>query len=144
LKNKSFLLLGIGGAGKAAAYAVTKSGGTLTIVNRTVQKAEDFAKKLNCNAAPVSDLQNLLKTTDVIINTLYNGIDIVAQDWLNSNQIILDASYIGSPLLYKAKKINCLTIDGRYWVFHQAVYCFSKFTGIQPDTKAMRKTVQLL
>jgi shikimate dehydrogenase len=142
LKNKSCLLLGIGGAGKAAAYAVTQSGGTLTIVNRTVQKAEDFAEKLNCNAAPVAGLQNLLKTTDVIINTLYSGIDIVDKDWLRPEQIILDASYLGSPLLDKAKKTNCITIDGRYWVFHQAVYCFSKFTGIQPDIKAMKKVFQ--
>jgi glutamyl-tRNA reductase len=34
-----------------------------------VQKAEAFAKKLNCNAAPVNDLQNLMKTADIIINT---------------------------------------------------------------------------
>jgi shikimate dehydrogenase len=138
LKGKSCLLLGIGGAGKAAAYAVNKSGGKLTIVNRTVQKAENFAKKLNCNAAPTNDLQNLMKTTDVIINTLYSEVDIIDKNWLNPDQIILDASYTGSPLVNKAKEINCLTIDGRYWVYHQAVYCFFKFTGIKPDTEAMR------
>jgi shikimate dehydrogenase len=143
LKGKSCLLLGIGGAGKAAAYAVSKSGGTLTIVNRTVRKAEEFATKLNCNAAPVNDLRRLLKTTDVIINTLYSTIDVVDENWLNSSQIILDASYIGSPLLDKAKNFNCLTIDGRYWVYHQAVYCFFKFTGIQPDTVAMKKELGL-
>jgi shikimate dehydrogenase len=143
LHGKSCLLLGIGGAGKAAAYAVSKSGGRLTIVNRTAPKAEDFARKLNCDAAPIADLPSLLKTTDVIINTLYSGIDIVEKDWLNSNQTILDASYIGSPLLDKAKEINCLTIDGRYWVFHQAVYCFEKFTGIEPDLKAMRTQLGL-
>jgi shikimate dehydrogenase len=142
LKDKSCVLLGIGGAGKAAAYAVHKAGGMLTIVNRTVQKAEDFAKKLNCNASPVDDLQNLLKKTDVIINTLYSGIDIVHQNWLAPEQIILDASYIGSPLLNKAKELNCMTIDGRYWVYHQAVYCFYKFTGIKPNTKAMREVLQ--
>jgi shikimate dehydrogenase len=141
LSGKSCLLLGIGGAGKAAAYAINKSGGALTIVNRTVQKAEDFAKKINCNAASVNDLQNLLKTTDIVINTLYSGIDIIEEKWLNPNQIVLDASYIGSPLLDKAKKINCLTIDGRYWVYHQAVYCFFKFTGIKPDLKAMRNVI---
>jgi shikimate dehydrogenase len=141
LQGKSCLLLGIGGAGKAAAYAVSQSGGNLTIVNRTVQKAEDFAKKLNCNAASVSDLKNLLKTAEVVINTLYSGIDIVDKSWLNPAQIILDASYIGSPLLCKAQEINCITIDGRYWVFHQAVYCFFKFTGLKPDIQAMRKVV---
>jgi shikimate dehydrogenase len=141
LKGKSCLLLGIGGAGRAAAYAVHKAGGALTIVNRTVQKAEDFAKKLNCNVAPITDFQNLLKTTEVIINTLYSGIDVVDKNRLCPDQIILDASYIGSPLLDNAKAINCLTIDGRYWVYHQAVYCFSKFTGIEPDTKAMRMVI---
>jgi shikimate 5-dehydrogenase len=133
------LLLGIGGAGKAAAYAVNQSGGRLTIGNRTVEKAEDFAKKLNCNAASLNDLASLMKTSEVIINTLYSEIDVVDKNMLNPNQIILDASYVGSPLLNKAKELNCLTVDGRYWVYHQAVYCFSKFTGLNPDTEAMRK-----
>jgi shikimate dehydrogenase len=143
LNGRSCLLLGVGGAGKAAGYAVAKAGGRLTIVNRTVSKAEDFAEKLNCNAAPVDDLQYLLTTTDVIINTLYSGIDLVAKHWLNPNQIVMDASYIGSPLLNKAKELSCRTIDGRYWVYHQAVYCFAKFTGRPPDTKAMRKVLTL-
>jgi shikimate dehydrogenase len=141
LKGKSCLLLGIGGAGKAAAYAVCKAGGRLTIVNRTASKADVFAKKLNCNAAPVKDLQYLLPTSEVIINTLYSGIDVVDKNWLNSNQIILDASYTGSPLLTKARELNCLTIDGRYWVYHQAIYCFFKFTGIRPDIEAMRNVL---
>jgi shikimate dehydrogenase len=144
LQGKSCLLLGIGGAGKAAAYAVSKAGGILTIVNRTEQKAKDFAQKLNCNAASTNDLQNLLKTTDVIINTLYSRVDIVDKNWLNSNQTVLDASYIGSPLLNKAKEQNCRTIDGRYWVYHQALYCFLKFTGIEPDKRAMRKEIAII
>jgi shikimate dehydrogenase len=143
LKGKSCLLLGIGGAGKAAAYAVNKGGGALTIVNRTLRKAEEFAYKLNCDAAPVNDLQKLMNTTEIIINTLYSEIDIVDKSWLNTGQIILDASYIGSPLLENAKNLNCPTIDGRYWVYHQAVYCFYKFTGIKPDTDAMRKVIGL-
>jgi shikimate dehydrogenase len=141
LKGKSCLLLGIGGAGKAAAYAVNQAGGRLTIVNRTVGKAEDFAEKLNCNAASLNDLGSLMKTGEVIINTLYSEIDVVDKNMLNPDQIILDASYIGSPLLKKAKELNCLTVDGRYWVYHQAVYCFYKFTGLKPDTEAMRKEI---
>jgi shikimate 5-dehydrogenase len=69
---------------------------------------------------------------------------MVDKNLLNPDQVILDASYIGSPLLNKAKERNCLTIDGRYWVYHQAMYCFFKFTGIKPDTKAMRETLQLM
>ncbi|MDR1898234.1 MAG: hypothetical protein LBR10_15765 [Prevotellaceae bacterium] len=143
LKGKSCLLLGTGGAGKAAAYAVHKAGGLLTIANRTEQKAKDFAQKLNCNTSSIAGLENSVKSADIIINTLYSDIDIIDKQWLHSGQVILDASYIGSPLLTKAKELKCITIDGRYWVYHQAVYCFLQFTGIEPDKDAMRKVLGL-
>ena len=141
LKGKKCVLLGIGGAGKAAAYAVGSMGGLLTIANRTEEKAAEFAGKLGCKAIATNNMQETVKSADIIINTLYSNIDIVDKSWLNPKQIILDASYIGSPLLNKAKELGCVTIDGRYWVFHQAVYCFRKFTDAEPDIEAMRKIV---
>lgn len=143
LKVKSCLLLGIGGAGKAAAYAVHNAGGILTIANRTEQKAKEFADKLKCNAMPINGIafENAVRNADIIVNTLYSDIDVIDKDWLNHKQVILDASYIGSPLLDKAKEAGGMVIDGRYWVYHQALYCFYKFTGIEPDREAMRKVV---
>jgi shikimate dehydrogenase len=137
--GKSCLLLGIGGAGKAAAYSVCKAGGVLTIVNRTERKARDFADRLGCGFASTGDLNRLAKTSDIIINTLYGDIDLVERDSLDSGKVILDASYIGSPLMEKAKDAGCTIIDGRYWLYHQALYCFTLFTGIEPDRKAMRR-----
>ncbi|MDR2467076.1 MAG: hypothetical protein LBD35_06750 [Prevotellaceae bacterium] len=139
LAGKSCLLLGIGGAGKAAAYAVCKAGGALTIVNRTERKARDFADKLGCGFASTGDLNRLAKTADIIINTLYGDIDPVERNSLDSDKVILDASYIGSPLLEKAKDAGCTIIDGRYWLYHQALYCFALFTGMEPDRKAMKQ-----
>ena len=141
--GKSCLLLGIGGAGKAAAYAVCRAGGSLTIVNRTERKARDFADKLGCGFAPTSDLNRLAKTSDIIINTLYGDVDLVERDSLDSNKVIFDASYIGSPLLEKARDAGCTIIDGRYWLYHQALYCFVLFTGIEPDKKAMRNILMI-
>jgi len=145
LRNKSCLLLGIGGAGKAAAFALNKAGAKLTIANRTPEKAENYAAKLNSKAISISDkdFAKCVRNSEIIVNTLYSDIDIIDANMLNPNQVILDASYIGSSLLEKAKKINCLTIDGRYWVYHQAVYCFKIFTGIEPDKRAMRKIVNI-
>ncbi|MDR2424470.1 MAG: hypothetical protein LBD59_07075 [Prevotellaceae bacterium] len=143
LQGKTCVLLGIGGAGKAAAYAVCKAGGKLTIVNRTVQKATDFASKIGCRAAPVDSLADLLQSADVIINTLYGNIDLIDRKLLNTRQVILDASYIGSPLLDKARSLNCTVIDGRYWLYCQALYCFKLFTGIDPDRAAMRKVLNI-
>ncbi|MDR0560398.1 MAG: hypothetical protein LBG92_09505 [Prevotellaceae bacterium] len=143
LNNKSCLLLGIGGAGKAAAYAVSNAGGKLVIVNRTESKAKYFASKLNCETATPNDLEFLLKTADIIVNTLYGNIDIVDIKWLNPCQVILDASYIGSMLLEKAKNVGCTTVDGRYWLYYQALYCFKLFTGIEPDKTAMRNVLNI-
>ena len=143
LSGKTCVLLGIGGAGKAAAYAVGKAGGKLTIVNRTEQKACDFAGKIGCHAAALNNLDVLVQSADIIINTLYGNIDLIDQKLLNPKQVILDASYIGSSLLDKARSRNCTVIDGRYWLYCQALYCFKLFTGIEPDKEAMRKVLNI-
>lgn len=143
LSGKRCVLLGIGGAGKAAAYALQQSNADLTIVNRTELHAQEYARKMGCDWAPMADLEELVREAEVIVNTLYPSVDIVEEAWFNSKQTVLDASYIGSNLLDKAKRCSCHCIDGRYWVFHQALPAFVRFTGIRPDQQAMRKLLNI-
>lgn len=138
LSGKRCLLLGIGGAGKAAAYAITKAGGVLTIANRTVEKAEEFAKKVGASAIALDKVNDIIGNYDIIVNTLYPNIDCVDSTNLHTGQVLLDASYIGSILLDKAIKQGCKCIDGRYWILHQAIIGFELLTGIKPDVQAMR------
>ncbi len=47
IKGKKGLILGAGGTGNAVAFALAQSGMKLMILNRTVQKAQDLAEKIN-------------------------------------------------------------------------------------------------
>lgn len=143
LKNKRCLILGVGGAGKAAAYALINAGGCVLIANRTLSNAESFAEKIGARAIALSDIKNEIAGYDIIVNTLYPSIDCIDKESLQARQVVMDASYIGSPLLSKAKQQGCVCIDGRYWVLHQAVPAFELFTGIKPDIEAMRKVVTI-
>ncbi|MDR1054457.1 MAG: shikimate dehydrogenase [Prevotellaceae bacterium] len=143
LTARRCLLLGIGGAGKAAAYAIAKAGGHLTIANRTIAKAEEFADKTEVKVVGLNQLEKVLGNFDIIVNTLYPSIDFIEKTWLHANQIVMDASYTGSPLLDKAARRGCRCIDGRYWILHQAIPAFELFTGQKPDIETMRQVLNL-
>lgn len=143
-RNRSCLILGAGGAGRAAAYALNLSGADLTIANRTEDKAREFAEKISCKSVGTTqsaEFEKIVRESEIIVNTLYPSVDIIDSEWLNEKQVILDASYLGSTLTKKAKMRGCYIIDGRYWVFYQALHCYVMFSGIRPDEQAMRRFV---
>jgi shikimate dehydrogenase len=139
LKDKCCLLLGAGGAGKAAAYELTRAGVKLTIANRTLERAGLFAEKIGAEAIGMEHLSDIVGDFEIIVNTLYPTVDCIDGNCLHAGQIILDASYTGSPLLEKATGKGCICIDGRYWILHQAILAFKLFTDIEPDLEAMRQ-----
>ena len=83
LENKKAILLGAGGTANALAFVLVKSGIRLTLINRTVSKAEELAKKLNMyfrldasNSATGDGEDNLIKyvsDANMIINTTTKG-----------------------------------------------------------------------
>lgn len=141
IKGKRCVLLGAGGAGKAAAFGLHCSEGDLTIVNRTENTAKKISEKIGCNYSGLDRLNTLISEADIIVNTLYPDIDIINEEYLNPKQVVLDASYVGSIFLNKARQRGCKCIDGKYWLFHQAVPAFTLFTGITPNKQAMRKII---
>ena len=144
LTNKRCLILGAGGAGRAAAYAMNQMRAILTIANRSKDKADDFARKIGCESAGMTEtdgFEELVRESEIIVNTLYPSVDVVAAEWLNENQVVFDASYIGSTLTQKATQCGCYIIDGRYWVFHQALHSYVRLSGIRPDEQSMRKFI---
>ena len=49
LSGAAAVVLGAGGAARAAAYALCKSGASVTVANRTVGKAKEIASRFGCN-----------------------------------------------------------------------------------------------
>jgi len=70
LSKKSALVVGAGEtAALTAEHFVQKNIGSLTVVNRTYEKAEELARRLGGSAAPLSSLAESIAKSDVVITS---------------------------------------------------------------------------
>ncbi len=127
VKDKNILLLGAGGAAKAVAFSLKQNGANITIVNRTRKKAQELAEKFNILQKNISDIESIIDTTDIIINTIPNGVKLIKDEWLNSKHIIFDAIYNNSVYKEVSKQKSIAFIDGKKWLLNQAIPAYKLF-----------------
>ena len=132
-KQLTALVVGAGGAGKAAALAVKDMGMEVCFANRSSHAAKPFAEKIGAEYIPLYDIPLLLPKTDILVYNLSMEIDPLKEISLEG-KIVFEANYAHPNLNNK----GALTyIDGRYWLYNQAVPAFRLFTGEEPCTSAM-------
>ncbi len=141
VEGKCCIVIGAGGAGCAAAYALKKAGASVTIVNRTADKAKAFAEKIGCGYSGLDELKELLANTAILVSTLTSNVDVIDEQWLNPQLVILDALYYGSTLKQKAKNRGCTYLDGNQWLLHQGIPGYKLFTGKEPDSNKMEEAL---
>ena len=139
--EKQALVVGCGGAGRAAAAAAADSGLNVTLVNRTMEKAMAMAaekalwKGVETDVMPLERFAEAVRKADVIIYTIPFGIHelekVSREDW--KGRILLEANY-KTPVL---RDCGAEYISGRSWLLHQADAGYSLFTGESPDFSAM-------
>jgi shikimate dehydrogenase len=137
LQDSACLVLGAGGAGRAAAYGLIQEGAHVILTNRTYEKAEQAAESLGCQAAPLDSLKSLLDNTEIVVSALTPRINPIEQEWLRSSHVILDANYPFSSLRTLAQKQGCTTISGEDWLLHQAIPAYKLFTGREANRKSL-------
>ena len=125
---KEALVVGCGGAGRAAAVAALRLGCRVTLANRTPSRAADLAADLGCDWIPVEDLPSL--SPDLVIYTVPGPMDGFPDF---PEAIVLEANY-RTPCLEGRGKAY---ISGRRWLLYQAVAGYEIFTGETPDADAM-------
>lgn len=148
------LIVGLGGAGKAAAVAAAELGFATVLMNRTVEKAVAFKDSLpgyNFIVDPISDFREALKECDLIIYTLPVAIDeianLTADDYAGEGEfcacgkVILEANYktpsFGEEERAKIMAADAKYISGKRWLLYQAATGYGLMTGKEPDVKAM-------
>jgi hypothetical protein len=136
----SAAIIGAGGAGRAAAWAVHRLRGRACIFNRTVTRAKKLASLYKFKAASlgVESAGLLEKYSDVIIQATSVGLD--AEDpgadplsfyLFSGKDAVYDSIYTPekTPLLQRAEKAGCKTANGRSMMNYQAYEQFKLFTG---------------
>ena len=122
------LVVGCGGAGRAAAVAALRLGCRVTLVNRTPAKAFSLAASLNCAWVPAFEMASL--SPDLVIYTVPGPMEGLPDF---PEAVILEANY-KTPVLEGRGKAY---ISGRRWLLYQAVAGYEIFTGERPDAGAM-------
>lgn len=158
------MIVGCGGAGKAAAYAARILGNDVIILNRDINKAEDFAQKLLDNvsgistvtAASLSDFCRYFRLAGTIIYTLPLAIpqlkelkrpDIQGGLFKKLPKVILEANYL-NPSFTTERLSELQTINpkikyasGKEWLVYQAVEAYEIFTGEVPNIQKMMNVI---
>ena len=136
-KPLTALVIGAGGAGKAAALAVADMGMEVYFANRSSHAAKPFAEKIGARYAPLAEIPLLLPKTDIIIYNL--GIEIEQLKGVSlGGKVVFEANYAHPNL---ASSGAAEYIDGRFWLYNQAIPAFRLFTGEEPCTQAMREVM---
>ena len=149
------LVVGCGGAGKAAAVAAAECGFSTVLMNRTPERAQALADALpdyHFLPLPLSAFRTALRECDLVIYTLPGRIaqlDVLSdEDFLPADEagpgprkILLEANYkdpsFSGPLRTLMETQGCQYIGGSRWHFYQAVTGYALMTGCQPDLRAM-------
>ena len=158
------MIVGCGGAGKAAAYAARILGNDVIILNRDINKAEEFAQKLLDNvsgistvtAASLSDFCRYFRLAGTIIYTLPLAIpqlkelkrtDIQGGLFKKLPKVILEANYL-NPSFTTERLSELQTINpkikyasGKEWLVYQAVEAYEIFTGEVPNIQKMMNVI---
>lgn len=142
------LIVGLGGAGSAAAVAAAEMGYQVIVWNRTVEKAEKFIKGLpEFGMTIASDLKEAFRESQLIIYCLPVKHDVLdsltAEDYAAGGytKMILEANYRNPSFTDEAMdaidQAGALYISGKKWLLYQAVAGYPILTGEVPSIGAM-------
>lgn len=126
--GSTVVILGAGGAARAAAYGMVLSRAKkVFLVNRTREKAQTAASRLKCDSIPWKDRYSVMKKCDILISCIpQHPLDPYA-GLLPKKTWILTADYkfhSANSVLSGNRHIN-----GREWLLYQALPGFKFFFG---------------
>jgi 3-dehydroquinate dehydratase / shikimate dehydrogenase len=145
LNTARILVLGAGGAARAAVFGLAARGAQVCILNRTVPKAQKLAREAGAKVAKRADLKKL--DFDVIVNATSVGMGNNKVSPLESDEIrariVFDMVYnpVDTKLLQLAKAKGIATIPGYEMFVQQGARQFEIWTGKPAPVDEMRGVV---
>lgn len=143
-KGKKALILGAGGAARAAAYGLHQAGlKTLLIANRNKKRAEEVASNFQGFSLSLDEVKSILPKVDIIISCIPDLSAVLNPKALPSHLVILEAGYSKSISAHIKKAHQPLVISGLEWLLYQALESLFLFTKRRtwPTLRAKIKSV---
>jgi shikimate dehydrogenase len=142
------LVLGAGGAARAAIWALADAGVDVHVWNRTAERGEAVAAELGARFVADPDPANYA----LIVNTTAVGLAgedtfealPLTPDSFAPGQVVLDMVYTDEPsaLLAAAEAAGATAVDGLEMLVQQGALSLAIWTGEEPSIEAMRSAVR--
>jgi shikimate dehydrogenase len=158
LRGAPGLILGAGGAARAAALALARLGLEITVVNRTAAAAERLAALTAaavpgcaCRRLPLTELTaSLVASQRLLVNATSLGmaghgkVPAALADNVTAGQVVFDIVYTRgeTALLAGARARGATVIDGLSMLVGQAAVGFELWTGRRAPVEVMRDAVR--
>ena len=135
LTGRPVVILGAGGAARAAAAALKAAGAEVGILNRTVTRAEAMAAELGVGVAGSADLAR----ARLVVNALSVAPDIDVEA-LAGEAVLMDMTYrpLRTPFLAAGRARGLTTVDGLAMLIGQARPSFRALFGLEPPPVDIR------
>ncbi len=150
LKGKMAVILGAGGAARAAALSLVRKGAQVIVLARDPDQAAFTAGAVGCSSGALDEIRTL--SWDVLINATplggrgHEDESPVPADAHQSGTVVLDMVYdpVETRFLREAAAAGATTIHGLEMLLEQAIPQFETWTGKEAPAEALRALVELL
>lgn len=137
------LIMGSGGAARAAGYAFTEMGCETFVAGRNKATVDSLCRDLGTEHAHSADA----KDYDIIVNCtpigMYGEGSYPANvTSVTNSHIVFDMVYgIKTPLILAAERAGCRIIDGADMLVGQGAASFQHWFGVEPDKEIMKEAL---
>jgi shikimate dehydrogenase len=143
IEGKRCLILGAGGASRAAVFALQKNNAAkVVILNRTVEHAKELAEEFDCEYGSLEDFgkhepEIVIQATSAGMNKP-EGVEIIPGELLSQSMVVME---LITKILRDAKGVGAKIITGDRMLLHQGFAAFEIWTGQKAPREAMEKAV---
>ncbi|MDY3250610.1 MAG: shikimate dehydrogenase [Candidatus Choladocola sp.] len=157
LAGKKVLILGAGGAAKAIAVECALAGaGSITVVNRTAERAAELAQVITDNTAAKASAErwteqySIPADTDILINATSIGLSPnsdqkpdIDYDTITDRMVVTDVVFNPASTLFlqEAQKRGAKTVTGLGMLACQGALNFTLWTGVEAPLEIMEETL---
>ena len=152
-QGKSVLLLGAGGAARAAVFALAESGaGTVLIANRTAERGSALAqdirgRSLEVDSILLAEAREAARRVDLIVNATSMGMEpgpnaglspLESRD-INPQAVVYDMVYTPqqTPLMKAARQAGAKVLGGLWMLVYQGAAAFEMWTSREAPVDLM-------
>lgn len=143
LAGRHAVVLGAGGAARAAVFGLGQRGARVHVLNRTVAKAERLARALGAaGAGALGELSEI--EYDLLVNATRVGLadhtqSPVSKTALRAGSIVFDTIYepAETKLLRDARAVGAKAANGKWMLVYQAVEQIRTWSGREVDPEIL-------